>query len=134
MREMTGKEKFELWDKVLKDDTIKYQEHSVYTYLWKYCNINTGYANPSRERIFKELGISNKTFDRLLKKLIDKGYIKTKKGHKNETTRYYLTLPTESTTPVEDFDNIEEITETTETYDDYDWEQIQEMRKLGLIK
>lgn len=95
--------KVKCWNEVLNNKNIRYQEFGVYAYLWMKYHLEWGYANPSRETIFYELGINNRTFDRILKKLISEGHIEIKKGHKSCTTKYYL-----KSKPVETVETVEE--------------------------
>lgn len=117
-----------------KSGILNYKELGVYCLINQHYNSEYGYSFPSHEYLKNKLNISEPTLIKLLNSIEEKGLIKRKKGKMGQNTRYYLTLPTEQTILVEDFDDIEETTETIKSYDDYDYEQIQEMRKLGLIE
>ena len=120
-----------------KKGLLNYKELGVYCFINLYFNCEKNYSFPSHEHIREQLNISEPTLLKILNSLESKGFIKRKRGKTGWNTQYYLTLPTKQTEqiiPTKEFNNIEETTETIETYDDYDWEQIQEMRKLGLIK
>ena len=120
-----------------KSGILNYKELGVYCLINQHYNPEYGYSFPSHEYLKKQLNISEPTLIKILNSIEEKGLITRRKGRMGQNTRYYLTLPTEQNILVEDFDDIEETTETietTESYDDYDWEQIQEMRRLGLIK
>ena len=118
-------DKWKMADEVIRNPNIRYNEFGVYMYLWKLTDINKGYAHPSREKIFKELGISNKTFDRIIKTLVDEGHIRVISGKKNVCTRYYLMFKdTKQVDTKQDDDDVY-------TLNDYSLEELQILEQQG---
>ena len=122
-------DKWKMVDEVIRNVNIRYNEFGVYMYLWKLTDIRTGYAYPSRERIFKELGISNKTFDRIIKTLVDEGHIRIVSGKKNVCTRYYLMFKDTKQVDTKQV-NVKQ-DDDVYTLDDYSLEELQILEQQG---
>lgn len=78
---------------IIDNNELNAKEKGVLLIIFRFIDSETKYAYPSRKVIKKLAKITdNRTLDKILNTLIDKGLIKRISGHTGVCSKYYLTI------------------------------------------
>lgn len=82
--------RWEEFNSIIDNEDLDIKEKGLLLILFRFVNYKTGYANPSRTLIKKLTNITdNRTLDKLINTLIDKGLLKRESG-KGNRSKYFI--------------------------------------------
>ncbi len=80
---------------IIDNNELNAKEKGVLLIIFRFIDSEAKYAYPSRKVIKRLAKITdNRTLDKILNTLIEKGFIKRKSGYTGRCSQYYLTVKT----------------------------------------
>lgn len=99
---LRGSNRWEEFNSIIDNEDLDIKEKGLLLILFRFVNYKTGYANPSRTLIKKLTDITdNRTLDKLINTLIDKGLLKRESG-KGNRSKYFIEVGGKITPSVKD--------------------------------